>query len=143
MPSELIEEAKIWQRRAGGRSLRSFPNILSALRGLEERLPMMRKFHVTAQKFAAKIGEIPEVSVSPQPPHANAFFVSFKGNKAIAHEVRDRVASETGLRLFEEKIDCVDQSLIRFEVTIRAAGVDVDEKLVVNSLERFLGYCSE
>lgn len=142
-PSELIDEAKIWQRRAGGRHLRSFPYILSALQGLEERLPLMKAFHVKAKDLAAEIGEVPGISVSPQSPHANAFFVSFKGNRARVDEARDLVCHETGLRLFEEALDCVDQSMIRFEVTIRGAGLRVENDLVLKSLERFVDYCSE
>lgn len=141
--SEFIEEAKIWQRRAGGRSLRSFPNILSALQGLEKRLPLMRDFHLKAKNLATEIDKLPGVSVSPQPPHANAFFVSFKGNRASACEARDRVHSETGLWLFDDVIACVDQSMIRIEVTIRGAGLALENSLVTESFQRFLGYCSQ
>lgn len=140
--SEFIEEAKIWQRRAGGRSLRSFPNILSALQGLEKRLPLMRDFHVKAKHLAEEIEKLSGVSVSPQPPHANAFFVSFKGRRASAYEARDRVHSETGLWLFDDVIDCIDQSLVRFEVTIRGAGLVVDNGLVTKSFQRLLDHCS-
>lgn len=142
-PSSLIEEAKIWQRRAGGRSLRSFPNILSALRGLDERLPLMPLFHTKAKAIAARFSEVQGVSISPKRPHANAFFVSFKGTRTHAYTARDKACEETGLRLFEEVVDCVDQSVIRFEVTIRKAGLSVDENLVIESFERFLEYCSD
>lgn len=141
--SKLVDEAKIWQRRAGGRSLRSFPTILSALQGLEERLPLMAEFHEKAKDLATVMGKFSGVSVAPRLPHANAFFVTFQGNRARAYRMRDRVASETGLRLFEELVDCVDQSMIRFEVTIRGAGLIVTDDNVIESFKRFLEYCSE
>ena len=140
---EFIDEAKIWQRRAGGRALRSFPYLLSALQGMDERLPMMKSFHAKAEALAVKFGQIEGVSVSPPVPHANAFYVSFKGNRNKAKAARDKCCEEFGLRLFEESIDCVDISMVRFEVTIRGAGLNVDEELALATLKQFKVLCSD
>ena len=135
--ASLLGEATIWQRRAGGRALRSFPTLLAALKGLDERLPLMAEFHDKAVSLARTFSQITDLSVSPNPPHANAFYVSLKGERAKAAPARDAVAAETGLWLFDEPIDSVDQSLVRFEVTIRGAGLSVDDDTATVALRRF------
>ncbi|OCW58589.1 threonine aldolase family protein [Hoeflea olei] len=136
--ASVLDQATIWQRRAGGRALRSFPTLLSALKGLEERLPLMPDFHGKAAELANRFAGLPGVSVSPNPPHANAFYVSVNGDRSKASGARDAAAAETGLWLFDELIDSVDQSVTRFEVTIRGAGLAVSSDLAEAALRRFL-----
>ena len=141
-PQWVIEEAKIWQRRAGGRALRSFPNVLSALKALEERLPRMTEFHTKAKSLAAALSETPSVSVSPDPPHANAFLVSLRGSSERALAARDRIASEDGIWLFDQLEDAVDQSLVRFEITVRGAAFDLEEDDIKRAVTRFAEFCA-
>ncbi len=136
-PQWVIDEAKIWQRRAGARALRSFPNLLSALKALDERLPRMTEFHLKAKSLAAVLSEIPSISVSPDPPHANAFLVSLPGLRERARSARDRIASENGIWLFDEPEDAIDQSLVRFEVTVRGAAFSLDEAEIKAAVTRF------
>ncbi len=136
-PQWVIDEAMIWQRRAGGRALRSFPNLLSALDALDKRLPRMTEFHLKAKSLAAALSEIPSISVSPNPPHANAFLVSLPGSRERALNARDRIAEENGIWLFDEPEDAIDQSLVRFEVTVRGAAFDLDEAEVKVAVAQF------
>lgn len=136
-PQWVIDEARIWQRRAGGRALRSFPNLLSALKAMDERLPRMTEFHLKARSLAAVLGEVPSVSVSPAPPHANAFLVSLPGARERALSARDRIASENGIWLFDQLEDAIDQSIIRFEVTVRGAAFDLEEAEVKAAVMQF------
>jgi threonine aldolase len=136
-PQWVIDEVKIWQRRAGGRALRSFPNLLSALKGLEDRLPRMAEFHQKAKSLAKCISMLPAVSVSPNPPHANAFLVSLRGSRTQAEQARDRIAEELNIWLFEDLIDAVDQSVVRFEVTVRVAALSLKDTEVREAVQRF------
>lgn len=136
-PQWVIDEMRIWQKRAGSWTLRSFPGLLSALKALDERLPRMTEFHLKAKSLAAMLGEIPSVSVSPDPPHANAFLVSLPGSRERALSARDRVASENGIWLFDELEDAIDQSIVRFEVTVRGAAFDLDEADVKAAVIQF------
>ncbi len=135
-PRWLIEEVGIWQRRAGGRALRSFPTLLAALKGLDERLEIMPLFHQTACRLAVVIGDIAGVSVSPSPPHANAFLVTLEGNPAKMNDARDRVCEEQGLWLFNDAVDCVEQGRARFEVTVRGAALELSDGEVRRAVER-------
>ncbi len=136
-PKSVIDEVKIWQRRAGGRVLRSFPNLLSSLKGLEERLPQMAAFHEKAKSFAKSLVKIPGVRVSPEIPHANAFLVTLQGDTRKAVQARDRLAEEQSIWLFDNVVDCIEQNTIRFEVTIRSAAFDIESSEIKQAVIRF------
>lgn len=136
-PQWAIDEVAVWQRRAGGRALRSFPHILSALKALEDRLPRMAEFHHKAKELAEKLGALDGVSISPAVPHANAFFVSVFGRSEKAISARDSVADELGIWLFDAPVDCVDQSVVRFEVTVRGAACDLNINQVGEATKYF------
>lgn len=136
-PKWVIDEVAIWQRRAGGRALRSFPYILSALKALEERLPRMSEFHNKAKELSIGLDALEGVRISPPVPHANAFFVSVFGDPEKANGARDTIADELGIWLFDAAVDCVDQSTVRFEVTIRGAAFDLAVEDIVTATKYF------
>lgn len=136
-PQWVIDEVAVWQRRAGGRALRSFPHILSALKALEDRLPRMVEFHHKANELAQELGALDGVHISPAVPHANAFFVSIFGHPEQALAARDSVAQELGIWLFDAPVDCVDQSTVRFEVTVRGAACELSVDQVAEATRRF------
>lgn len=136
-PQWLIDEAKIWQRRAGGRTLRSFPYLLSALKALDERLPRMAEFHEKAKEIAKVLRETQRVSVSPNVPQANAFLVSMPGDRQFAESARDQVSKEKNVWLFNNAVDAVDQSIVRFEITIRGAAFDLEISEIKEAVIRF------
>jgi threonine aldolase len=122
-----IEEARIWQRRAGGRMLRTFPYLLSALQGLEERLPLMAQFHAKARAVAAAIERLPGMLITPNPPQANAFLVTLPGTSAAARKAALDIAQERGVWLFDDLVDCPVQGLVSFEVSVRGATLELDD----------------
>ncbi len=54
-PKDFIEEAWVWRHRHGGRMIRMFPMVVSAQRGLDDRLPRMGAYHDKAVEIAAAI----------------------------------------------------------------------------------------
>ncbi|MEP0520690.1 MAG: beta-eliminating lyase-related protein [Hyphomicrobiales bacterium] len=136
-PQWVIDEVEVWQRRAGGRALRSFPHILSALKALEDRLPRMKEFHNTAKQLARSLDALDGVQISPKIPHTNAFLVSFIGDSEKAIAARNSVADELGIWLFDAQVDCVDQSVVRFELTVRGAAYDIEIGEILHAIQYF------
>jgi threonine aldolase len=136
-PQDILDEVRVWQRRAGGRALRSFPAVLSALQALDERLGRMSAFHDKARELAAALSRIEGAAVSPNPPHANAFLVTLPGDPAKALCARDVVDRELGVWLFDAPVACVDQGFARFEVTVRTAAFGLSVEEVVRAAQRF------
>jgi threonine aldolase len=118
-PAAFIAEARIWQRRSGGRMLRAFPYLLAALRALDERLPRMPAYHQKARSIAAALKAIPGIRVTPDPPEANAFLVTLDGSPDAARHARLELAQQHRVWLFEEVVSLPVQGLVSFEVTVR------------------------
>lgn len=139
-PVDLIDEAKYFQRRLGGRLNKQFPMLLDALRGLETRLPLMQSFHDKTTELAAALSVLPGIMVTPDPPHANAMIVAMKGDPNDLVDASIMVAEQTGLWLFDLPLISSIQGMVTFEVTIREAALDVpvDEAVQAITLLRDL-----
>ena len=136
-PRWLIDAAKVWQTRTGQRLYRQYPYLLAALRGLEERLPLMPAFHQKAMGLAAAAVRCAGVRVSPDPPHTNAFLITVEGDPARADAARARVAEELGLWLYEYAPVSSDAGCVTFEVHIWTAGLLVSGEQLQEALRVF------
>lgn len=86
-PEDMIDEARLWQRRMGGTLFHLTPYAVSALAGLRDRLPRMGEYVVWARALAAELAER-GLRPTPEPPHTNTFLVHAEGE---AEAVVDRV----------------------------------------------------
>ncbi len=133
-PADLINEARYWQQRLGGRLNKQFPMLIDALRGLETRLPLMTAFHDKATELAAAIAALPGVLVTPNPPHANAMIVALQGDQDSLADAAIEVAEQTGLWLFDLPVISTIQGMAMFEITIREAALDVSTEEAVQAI---------
>lgn len=133
-PAELINEARYFQHRLGGRLNKQFPMLIDALRGLETRLPLMSAFHDKAKQLAASIAELPGVLVTPNPPQANAMLIALHGEQDKLVDAAIEVAEQTGLWLFDLPVISPIQGIAMFEVTVREAGLDVSVEEAVQAV---------
>jgi len=72
---DVIEEARRWRQRMGGRLFSLLPYAVSALRGLREELPTMTARYERALELAPAL-TARGIGVFPDPPHTNAFRIS-------------------------------------------------------------------
>jgi threonine aldolase len=77
-PEDAVAEARTWRRRMGGTLFHLTPYAISALAGLEERLPRMGEYAAWAQSLAAELTQR-GMKVNPEPPHTNTFQVFAEG----------------------------------------------------------------
>jgi threonine aldolase len=69
----VIDEARVWQIRHGGRLFTAYPFLIAAERGLDEVLPRMPEFVARATELAAALGALDEVEILPNPPQTAMF----------------------------------------------------------------------
>jgi threonine aldolase len=69
---DVVAEARQWRQRMGGTLMTMLPYAVSSLRGLREELPRMAEYHQYAVALAEALSAA-GISVSPAPPHTNAF----------------------------------------------------------------------
>jgi threonine aldolase len=69
----VIDEARVWQIRHGGRLFTAYPFLIAAERGLDEVLPRMPEFVGRANELAAALGALDGVEIVPDPPQTAMF----------------------------------------------------------------------
>jgi threonine aldolase len=135
-PEDIVEDVRLWQRRCGGRLYRLFPYVAAAMKGLDERLPRMPAYHAKAKAIAAALKSLPGVTVFPDPPQANAFFVTLETGGVDLKEAALEVAAETGFWLFERTVEAPHENLRRFEVTVREGAMALSDDEIVAGVRR-------
>src|SRR5262249_1887662 len=79
-PAGVGAEARIWQKRHGGKLIQIYPYVISARLKLRERLPRFPGYHQRALSVARALAAIPGVRVNPDPPHAHMMHVFLPGD---------------------------------------------------------------
>jgi threonine aldolase len=74
-PQELIDEARVWQVRHGGRLFSAYPFLLAAERGLDEVLPRLPAYVERARELGTVLSGLDDAFVIPDPPHGAMFHV--------------------------------------------------------------------
>jgi threonine aldolase len=76
--ADFIESCKVWRSRLGGNAFTSFPMIVGALDGLDNRLKHIPELVVRAKAIAKLLKRIPQLELHI--PHTNGFFVFLEGD---------------------------------------------------------------
>jgi hypothetical protein len=114
------------------------PYILDSLRALDHSVPLMRTFYERALLLASAFGRIPNVRITPDPPHTNTFLVSFPGNQGYLRQCALEVAKETGLWLVDVAKPAGIDGLAQFQVVVGEATLDVEDEEAVAALVRLI-----
>jgi threonine aldolase len=93
---ELVDEARVWQIRHGGRLFAAYPYLLAAERGLDEVLPRMPAYVERARELAAALASLDGVRVVPDPPQTAMFHVRVRRPLDAIRTAALDVAEETG-----------------------------------------------
>ncbi len=80
-PADVIAESRIWQRRHGGNLIHLYPYVLSAQKGLRERVQRMESYHAKAKEIAALLTSFSEITIVPNPPHTNMMHLFLRGER--------------------------------------------------------------
>jgi threonine aldolase len=129
-PRDIIDEAKIWQRRFGGNLVQMYPFVLSAKAGMAERLSKMGLYHEKAKSLASALQKIPEILIAPEVPHTNMMRVYLKGDLEALKAREQQLARQHDLRLFESLLPAPIPGYGYFELTVGDATLDVSTEEV-------------
>lgn len=90
----VIEEARGWQWRQGGRLVQQYPAVLSAREGLRRYLPRVPLYVQRAKSIAAILRTFEDVSVTPDPPPTNMMHVFVRGDRDALQAAALRISAE-------------------------------------------------
>lgn len=123
-PADVVDEARRWRRRMGGTLYRSTPEVVSALVGLRDLLPLLPDTRRWAQALAAALPG--HVAVVPEVPHTGTFLLYADGE---ADELNARLASyaEQHRLLLTSPWSPTDQpGRVRTEIAVADAALVLD-----------------
>lgn len=127
---ELLGRFQVWKKRFGGDVNTAFPFALSALDGLEKRLPRMPAYLDRARHLAAAFAERGFQTV-PAVPHVNAFQVILPGEAGALMAANREFAHRHGIWLFNAFMPDVRAGYSRAEIVIGdAAGRYSNEEAI-------------
>lgn len=132
--ADVIDEARIWQRRHGGNLVSLYPYVIAARAALDARLDRFAHYRERAVDVARVMTAIPGVRVTPDPPHTNMMHVFVDGEPDdVMARVVD-VARRDAVRLFRRPRPCPVPGTTCFEVAIG----DGADALSNDELERMI-----
>ena len=126
--AEVIAEARIWQRRHGGNLIHLFPYVLSAQKGLTERLGRIAAYCGKAQSVAAILASFPEIEIVPHPPQTNMMHVFLRGERDRLLDAALDIAEETGTWLFSGLAPTQLPAYHKFEFVVGDATLDLADE---------------
>lgn len=129
-PSDVIAEARIWQRRHGGNLVHLFPYVLSAKKGLADHLEQIPMYYAKARSVAEVLASFPQIQVVPNPPHTNMMHLFLHGERDKLIEAALDIAEETGTWLFAALAPTPLPSYHRLELTVGDATLDLPDEAI-------------
>ncbi len=137
-PADVIAEARIWRHMHGGRLIRMFPMVVSAQRGLRDRLCRMGDYHAKAVEIAAALAPLASVEIVPDPPHTNMMHLFLRaGGQRLVDAALD-LSEETGIWIGDRFNPSPIPAYSRWEWTVGDATLKISTSEIAGLIERWL-----
>jgi threonine aldolase len=141
--TELVSEARVWQRRHGGTLVTMFPYVIAAETALDERLERMSAYLDHAHALAAALATVDGLEIVPDPPQTPLFHVHLEGEHDALADAALSVAEERKVLLFADPSTTTSPGWQRHEVMVGevtlALAPDEVRELYVEILDRANG----
>ncbi len=139
-PESLIAEAKVWQHRQGGRLVKMYPFIISAKKGMAERLGKIESYYAKALEISSILTRFSRVEVVPSPPQTNMMHVFLRGEREKLEEAALRIAREKKTWLSYPLRPAILPGYSRFELTVGDAALDLTGEEIASLFETWLAW---
>jgi threonine aldolase len=137
---EVIDQARVWQVRHGGRLFSAYPFLLEAERGLDEVLPRMTAYVERAREVGSLLASLDGVSVVPDPPQVAMLHVLVRRPLAALQEATLDIAEESRVWIANTWRPTSDPDVQRAELSFGEAsfglGLEEARTLWLDLLER-------
>jgi threonine aldolase len=137
-PSDIIAQARIWQRRHGGNLVQLFPYVLAARKGFSERLHRMELYYRKAVEIAAALAPIPQIAIVPERPHTNMMHLFIRGEQARLEAAALDIARERRVGLFRRFAASQLPMYQKVEFVVGDATLDLTTQEIVELVQSLL-----
>jgi threonine aldolase len=138
-PADVIDEARVWQVRHGGRLFSAFPFLLAAEAGLDEVLPRMSSYVDHARSLGSALDQLDDVSVVPRPPQVAMFHLHVRRDAARLEEASLELAEETKTWVASFWRPGADPAAAVTELSIGERNLEVDAREAAELYAELLG----
>jgi threonine aldolase len=142
-PADVIDEAKLWQHRHGGRQIRAFPAVVSARLALDRRLDRMAAYHDKTVNLAAALRGHPDIEVTPDPPHTNMVHIYLRGERDRLIDAALATAADTGIFITRGLRDSPRPAWQTLELTTGDATLDLPDDTIRNLFDQWLARANQ
>lgn len=137
-PEDLIQEARLWRHRHGGKLFAMYPMILSAQLGLKKHLPKIPMYVAKAQSMAASLCELPGITVNPNPPQINMMHLYLEGTQVDLENAAQIIAEEDQVFLFHTLRPTRLAGVQKLEVTVGDAALELSDDEIQALFEKLI-----
>jgi len=134
--ADFIEDWKIWRTRFGGDFYTSFPLVVSALDGLDERLEIMPSLVQRTKEIAAALSKFSQLEINI--PHSTGFFIFLKGDLEELNNKAEKLDETMGLKLFKQFTTTEQTDYITCEVQVGANHAAISTEEIVEYFSKLL-----
>lgn len=127
-PQDIVAEARVWRRRHGGTLSNLFPLAAAAQPGLDGVIARMPRFLDHARALAAKLHEVPGVSVVPDPPQTPLFHVHLCGDRDVLWERMLDQAQAHGVWLANRIEPSVVPNISKLELNVGDPALEISPR---------------
>jgi threonine aldolase len=124
--AQLVDEARVWQRRHGGNLVTLHPFVVAAELALDERLERMAAHAAHARAIAAALADVDGLEVVPDPPQTPLFHVLLRGDRERLAEAALAIAEERKVFLFADPSSTASPSWQKHEVMVGEVTLALD-----------------
>lgn len=135
----VVDEARTWQWRHGGRLVAQYPMVVSARQGLHDYLPRVPLYCERARGIARVLGGFERLGVTPTPPPTNMMHVYVRGEREALDRAALEVARETGIWFVGAWQSSEAPGTAMFELTCAEGSLEIDDEDVRAICERLFG----
>ena len=127
---DFIDLCKVWRNRLGGNAFTSFPMIIGALDGLDNRLKHIPEFVLRAKSISKLLKKFSQLEVDT--PQTNGFFVFVEGNIEELNEKARHLNQKMGIKIFKQFSTFPNTQKIMIEIQVGANHNEISDQEINN-----------
>ena len=127
---DFIEQCIVWRSRLGGDLYSAFPQLITALEGLDRKLPAIPSWVERAKEIAKELKQLS--GLESEIPKSNGFLVFIKADLESLNKHAIRLNKKYGIVLFHQFIPTDVASIQKVEMQIGADAHEISTKEIVD-----------
>lgn len=132
----LIAKARVWMHRQGGNVFRRTPYVVAAAMQFDQQLAQMPAYLARTRDVFRILQDYPEFRTNPAAPQVNMFHLHLPVDKDTAIQLRNQIAAEHGIWLFNQAVHASLPNYSMFEWYVGDQLLHLSDTVIRQGLDR-------